>query len=102
MTRKRSPTDSEDSIADALDRLREELTVVRQVLDEIQQELEWANRNSPDREPVAATYRRITSFPLDPCAPDWAERVNKYSAADLPADPADAGDSTPRQQGQLF
>jgi hypothetical protein len=99
MTRSRSHTDSEDSIAAALDRLREELAVVRQVLDEIQQELEWANRNSPDREQVAATYRRITSMPLDPCAPDWAERVNQYSAADLPAD---VRDPTPRQQGQLF
>lgn len=99
MTRKRSHSESEDSIADALDRLREELAVVRQVLDEIQQELEWANRNYPDREQVAGTFRRITSFPLDPCAPDWAERVNQYSAADLPAD---VRDPTPRQQGELF
>lgn len=99
MTRRRTSTDSDDSIAAALDRLREELAVVRQVLDEIREELEWSNRNPPDREFGAATYRRITSFPLDPCAPDWAESVNQYSAADLPAE---ADDSAPRQQGQLF
>jgi hypothetical protein len=68
------------------------------VLDEIQQELEWANRNSPDREQVAAAYRRITSVPRDPCAPEWAERVNQYSAADVPVDVADP---PTKQQGQL-
>lgn len=76
MTRRRTPTNSDESIAAALDRLREELAVVRQVLDEILEELEWSNRNSPVRDSVATPYRRITSFPLDPCAPDWAERVN--------------------------
>lgn len=95
----RRPQDSVDSIADALERLREELAVVRQVLDEIREELEWSNRNPPDRELVAATHRRITSCPLDPCAPDWAERVNMYSAADLPTE---LDDPAPRQQGQLF
>jgi hypothetical protein len=56
MTRRRTPTDSDESIAAALDRLREELAVVRQVLDEIREELEWSNRNPPDREFVARRH----------------------------------------------
>jgi hypothetical protein len=99
MTRIRSHTDSEDSIVAALDRLREELTVVRQVLDEIREEMEWANRNPRESDQLPMMPRRITSMPLDPCAPDWAERVNRYSAADLPVE---LRDPTPPQQGELF
>ena len=98
-TRIRSPTDSEDSTTDVLERLREELTVVRQRLEEIYDELEWAIQNCEETDHLTTTPRRITSLPLDPCAPDWAERVNRVSAADLPAK---IRDPTPKQQGQLF
>ena len=98
-TRTRAFTDSEDSIADVLERLREELSVVRQRLDEIHDELEWATQNYGEGDHITATPRRITSLPLDPCAPHWAEQVNRVSAADLPAE---IRDPTPKQQGQLF
>ncbi len=39
---------ADDPVAEALGQLREELTVVRQVLDEIRSELQWANRNRGD------------------------------------------------------
>ncbi len=99
MTPIRSHTDTEDAIAAALDRLREELAVVHQVLDEIQDELQWANRNRGEADHFATTPRRITSLPLDPASPHWAQQVNRFSAADLPAELRDA---TAKQQGQLF
>ena len=69
MTQIGSQTDSEDNIAAALDRLGQELTVIRQVLDEILNELEWANQNRGDTDHFATTPRRTTSLPLDPGAP---------------------------------
>jgi hypothetical protein len=99
MTRNRSHTDAEDSIASSLDRLREELTVVRQVLDDIREELEWANRNRSEPTPSPLLPRRITSMPLDPCAADWAERLNRYSAADIVDETAEP---SAKQQGELF
>jgi hypothetical protein len=98
MRRRNSHDSADDSVAAALDRLREELAVVRQVLDEIHDELQWANRSYPADEGAAPPYRRITSMPLDPTVPDWAEQLNRYSPADLPIDdPAPACD-----QGRLF
>lgn len=98
-------SDSQDAIAQVLDRLREELTMVRQVLDEIQDELQWANRNRDCNWPVSAPFR-ITSMPLDPAAPDWAERLNRYSAADLPAEVETEVEAVEvpnaRAPGQLF
>ena len=99
MTRIGSHTNSEDNIAAALDRLREELTVFRQVLDEIRSELEWANQNRGDTDHFATTPRRTTSLPLDPAAPLRTEQVNCFSTADVPAE---LRDPTPNQQGQLF
>ncbi len=84
MKRTDSPVDSTDAIAQVLDRLREELAILREVLDEIRDELQWANRNRDLDQAPASAPRRITSMPLDPAAADWAERLNRYSAADLP------------------
>ncbi len=98
-TRTRSLAESEDLIADVLERLREELSVVRQRLDEIQDELEWAIQNYGVTEHVTATPRRITSLPLDPCSPHRAEQVNRVSAAELPAE---SRDPTPKRRGRLF
>lgn len=38
----------DDLVAETLGQLRDELAVVRQVLDEIRSELQWANRNRDD------------------------------------------------------
>lgn len=99
MTSRTSETTSEDSLAEALDRLREELAIIRQVLDEIASELQWANRNREPSGDSGGPIRRITSMPLDPTAPDWAERLNQFSADDLPC--ADVP-PTPFQSGRLF
>ena len=97
MTKSRSHAATEDSIAAALDRLRAELAVVREILDEIRDELQWTNRNRGESDRCSRMPLRITSMPLDPAALDW--EINRFSAADLPAE---VRDPTPRQQGQLF
>ena len=97
---KRSAAHSDpDAIVDALDRLREELAVIRDVLDEIRSELQWANQNGGESGVAAWSARRITSMPLDPAAPDWTERLNRFSAAEMSAE-----NSAPptAEQGQLF
>jgi len=99
MTSRTSEPTPEDSLAETLDRLREELAVVRQVLDEIAGELHWTNRNRELGIDVGGSFRRITSMPLDPSAQDWAERLNQFSADDLPS--AD-GPPTPCQSDRLF
>jgi hypothetical protein len=40
--------DADDPVAETLGQLRDELAVVRQMLDEIRSELQWANRNRGD------------------------------------------------------
>jgi len=97
MTKARSRVDSDVPLAAALDRLREELAVVREILDEIRDELQWANRNQGETERCSLMPLRITSMPLDPAALDW--EINRFTAADLPAE---VRDPTPRQQGELF
>jgi len=97
MTKARSRVDSDIPLAAALDRLREELAVVREILDAIQDELQWTNRNRGESDRCALMPLRITSMPLDPTALDW--EINRFSAADLPAD---VRDPTPRQKGELF
>lgn len=98
---KRTDTQQVDTgeIAAALERLADELEVIRQVLDEIRHEMQWANRNGGDNDHGVPTERRITSMPLDPTAKDWAKRLNRYSAADLPADDRELA---PRRPGHLF
>lgn len=56
MTR-RSPGNAEaaDSLAAAVERLCSEITVVRQVLDAILDELQWANQNRRDEDPSVPT-----------------------------------------------
>ena len=54
--------------------LRDEIRLLRQVLDEVRAELSWVNNNAHDLPPSAgamAAFRRITSMSLDPTARDF-------------------------------
>jgi hypothetical protein len=81
------------SLTASLDEVQDELAGIRRVVDEIQGDLEWVTRN-----PRADEWRPIqpiTSIPFNPLAADWAERVNRFTAADIPqaeslAEPATA------------
>ena len=95
MSRIRSDTDSNDAIAAALDRLCMELTVVRQVLDEIHEELEWANQNPGDTVHCAIVPRRDIGPSLEIAAPYRAEQVKGVCPAEVP-------DPSLKQRGQLF
>ena len=81
MKKNASAPDSDGAIVDALDQIREELRSLRDVLDEIRSEFEWANRNRSDS--LVEMACRITSMSLDAAASDWAQRLNRFSADSL-------------------
>ena len=63
--------------AEVVSALGDEIRLLRQVLDEIREELSWANNNAqdlPDFTGATSAYRRITSMSADPTAADF--RVN--------------------------
>ena len=67
--------DSEDIAS-----LRDEIRLLREVLDEIRGELFWANNNAadlPQQAGAISTFERITSMSLDPTARDF--QVNAVS-----------------------
>lgn len=98
----RTVTDNEDAAA-RLNRLLEELAMARQMLEEIQDDLAWAIMSQHDRNRVGPTPLRIASLPLDPSVPDWAERVNRFSAADVcGSTKTEHAPPIRKQQGHLF
>lgn len=60
----------------------DELSAIREALDGIRDDVAWWLRNH--RQEQWLPVQPITSMPLDPLAQDWAERLNKVTAADLP------------------
>lgn len=59
--------------------------MLREAIDELRENYEWAVNN------VAAAVewipaRRITSMPVNPCAPDWSERLNRFTPSDVRQD----------------
>lgn len=99
MNRNRNTGEFDESLVVSLDQLRHELTVLRMVLDDIRYQVEEANQNRDDGASIPNHFRRITSMPLDPCAPDWSERLNQLSAADVGAP---MSPPTAKAQGELF
>ncbi len=60
-------------LSDAIIGLRDEIKILRQVLDEVREELSWANNNAHDLPSAAGatnTIHRITSLPRNPTARD--------------------------------
>ena len=93
----------EEQLASILDRLEHIAEVVREAVeqigilsdieDETREEIQWVVRN---HKPIF----QLTSMPLDPAAPDWAEHLNKVTPADLP-DELDRPTAA-RYQGNLW
>ena len=69
--------DANSQLIESIDRLRQEVEVLRIVVDELREELQYLVRN-PGEYRVAETIERlrITSLPLDPAAEDFERRVN--------------------------
>lgn len=80
-----------DRLIEAVETVGNQLEVLRQVLDEVREEFQWAVRNGQLVSPPSITH--VTSMPRDPCAPDWAERLNRLTPEDLPA--AELGPAAP-------
>jgi hypothetical protein len=71
MSRSRNTQPEADSvILDAINLLTEELNVLRIVIDEMRDEMQWKNQN-PHRESDCFDGRRIQSFSLDPTRADF-------------------------------
>lgn len=79
--RKPSKTSAKDSnqgqylerLTDALNRLADEVRVVRDVLDETREDLGWFTRNGFPHQPTAHT--QLVRMARDPLSPDWNERL---------------------------
>lgn len=66
----------------------QELSAIREALDGIREDIDWWLKNH--RREQWLPIQPITSMPADPLAADWAQRVNKFTAADLPNNSAPA------------
>ena len=70
---------AEELASELLSAIRElaaQVQVLRQTVDDVREELHWANNNAQARLGFGRT-RRITSVPLDPAASDWSAGVNR-------------------------
>lgn len=96
----------EDELTHVVRRLADEVHILRLTLDELREELQWANRNHGDETYQVTPPFRLRSMPLDPAAPDFAARLNRVSPEtvaflrDQVAPPAAA--DGPSQQQQLW
>lgn len=68
--------DRVEHIAEVVREAVEEIGVLRDVIDEEREVIEWAAHNG---KPIF----QLTSFPADPAAKDWAARLNSVRPEDL-------------------
>lgn len=70
-------------LAAIVERLRDEAETLRQAVDDLREEWTHELRQLRDALPLVTEPppRRLTSMPQDPCAEDFAERVNDFDAS---------------------
>lgn len=73
--------DSASESLTEISRLADEIHVLRQALDDLREELVWELRQLRTASQEARPPFRLTSMPVDPTAPDFAERVNALDAS---------------------
>lgn len=109
-----TPTEGEQltaavaALTEQMSSLANQVEVLRIAIDDLRQEVEYAMRNA--FQPAWTPTPRLTSMPLDPLAEDFGERVNRFTAKDLPPEkelvrPSPAPMSSPAmlvQQGELW
>lgn len=78
--RRTAAAHEEDSLGAALGELRDEIRVLRMAIDDLREEVAWANQNPPQPLPDARSPYRLVSMPRDPTDDDFAERVNSVPA----------------------
>lgn len=106
-SRKAAASETRDELAEVVEALTAEVRVLRQAVDELREEIQYATRNLIDRPVPPLPHRRIVSMPLDPLADDFGERLNAVTPDDLPEDDSaaqtpDAEGDRPPSPGTLF
>lgn len=76
---------AKNDLADLLQQLVGEIQVLRQAVDAIWEEVQWANRNADDLLAGHLGRFRLQSMPADPAASDWASRLNAITPDALAA-----------------
>jgi hypothetical protein len=74
-----------------VDKMHQRMAVLTAAIDDIRQEFEYAVRNGTigrGRDQQRRPTMDITSMPKDPSVPNFAERVNRHSAKDVPTETA--------------
>lgn len=95
MPTKSGPASFTDELAEVTRELRDQVRLLRQAVDELREECQWANRNS---EPLMLPQPfRLTSMPLDPTSDDW--EINRLQPEDLPENKCSP---QARHQSRLF
>jgi hypothetical protein len=86
MPTNREPIDGNENaierLTEQLDNVGQELAGIRETLDTIRDDIAWWLKNQ--RREQWLPVQPITSMPVDPAAPDWADRLNRFTAADVP------------------
>ena len=85
----------QDGLDHAVEVMREnteEVGVMRDAIDELRERYVWALNNSRQEAPPAF---HLISLPADPCAHDWAARVNRVTRNILQADEPGANEPGP-------
>ena len=101
MRRNKTSPSGEAELMDAVSLLTEELKVLRIVIDELREELQWRNQNH-DADSSFLTGRRIDNCSLDPASLDFTvNSVSQETVERLRAE-LTPGHSRPGKQGELF
>ena len=101
MPRNRTQPSPESELADAVQMLAEELKVLRLVVDELREELQWANQNYHDDSPWLAGPR-IQSCSLDPTCSDFAVNTVDEATVEQLRSELTPTRSVSGKQGALF
>lgn len=74
--------DQVERLIEAVEDAAAQLRVLRDVLDEVREDFQYAVRNGKFQSPPAVFH--LTSMPVDPLAPDFGARLNCVKPEDLP------------------
>jgi hypothetical protein len=101
MKRNKTSPPAESDLGEAVTLLAEELKVLRIVIDELREELQWKNQNR-DTDSSFLTGRRIRSCSLDPTSRDFAVNSVSQETVEILRVELTPGHSQPGKQGEPF